>query len=560
MQSNLSLEGGLSPLDLIIMVGVLLAVTWLGHSRAGKQRGLSDFFLGGRRLPWWAVSASIVATEISAVTFVSLPSVVARDGGNLTYLQIGLFGSLVARAIVGFVLLPAYYEQQIYSPYDYVARKLGPSSRRVTTALFSLGGILGQSARVYLTAVVVEVVLHAELVQVQAVTGIAPFPFAVGSICVVSIIWTQMGGIATVVWTDAVLFGLFLLGIGATLWFIGVELSGGWSSALQEAREAGKLQLIDTSWDPAKAYTLPVAFLVASWGQVGPYGTDQMMVQRLLCCPDVRAARKAILWSIVAMGVTLLVSMVGVGLWAYGREHGFSLAGQAMIAEKPDRIFPVFIAEVLPNGIKGLVLAGAFAAAVSSLDSILAALSQTTLVAWGRDQVAPARALSLSRRLVLLYGVLLGLTAIGIQFVEPYYASLLDLALAMAGYTGGALLAAFILAFAPLRVDGSGLAWSAPLSLLAVFAMVWHDPWAQGVVLVCAVLLALVWAFCAKGRGQGSALVFLLGLLGCLLLTCFGQLPQGGSLPWPWYTPVGTVVALVFGWALDRQRVAASAT
>ena len=191
MQSNLSLEGGLSPLDLIIMVGVLLAVTWLGHSRAGKQRGLSDFFLGGRRLPWWAVSASIVATEISAVTFVSLPSVVARDGGNLTYLQIGLFGSLVARAIVGFVLLPAYYEQQIYSPYDYVARKLGPSSRRVTTALFSLGGILGQSARVYLTAVVVEVVLHAELVQVQAVTGIAPFPFAVGSICVVSIIWTR---------------------------------------------------------------------------------------------------------------------------------------------------------------------------------------------------------------------------------------------------------------------------------------------------------------------------------------------------------------------------------
>ena len=138
MTNDLFLEGGLGPLDLAIMAGVLLAVTWLGHSRAGPQKNLSDFFLGGRRLPWWAVSASIVATEISAVTFVSLPSVVARDGGNLTYLQIGLFGSLVARAIVGFVLLPAYYEKQIYSPYDYVARKLGPGSRQVTTALFTV--------------------------------------------------------------------------------------------------------------------------------------------------------------------------------------------------------------------------------------------------------------------------------------------------------------------------------------------------------------------------------------------------------------------------------------
>ena len=554
MTNDLFLEGGLGPLDLAIMAGVLLAVTWLGHSRAGPQKNLSDFFLGGRRLPWWAVSASIVATEISAVTFVSLPSVVARDGGNLTYLQIGLFGSLVARAIVGFVLLPAYYEKQIYSPYDYVARKLGPGSRQVTTALFTVGGILGQSARVYLTAVVVEVVLHAELLQVQALTGISPFVFAVGAICVISILWTQMGGVATVVWTDAALFCLFLLGIGATLWFIGTELSEGWGVALSEAREAGKLQLIDTSWDPAKAYTLPVAFLVASWGQVGPYGTDQMMVQRLLCCPDVRAARKAILWSIVAMGVTLLVSLVGIGLWAYSREHGFSAAGQAMIAEKPDRIFPVFIAEVLPHGIKGLVLAGAFAAAVSSLDSILAALSQTTLVAWGRDHLEPARALSLSRRLVLVYGILLGLTAVGIQFVAPYYASLLDLALAMAGYTGGALLAAFILAFTPLRVDGSGLAWSAPLSLLAVFAMVWHEPWAEGVVLGCAGLIAVLWMVRAKGRGPRAARVMALGLLGCWLLTSYGQLPGGESLPWPWYTPVGTLVAVAFGWALDRQR------
>jgi peptidoglycan/LPS O-acetylase OafA/YrhL len=110
------------------------------------------------------------------------------------------------------------------------------------------------------------------------------------------------------------------------------------------------------------------------------------------------------------------------------------------------------------------------------------------------------------------------------------------------------------LAFTPLRVDGSGLAWSAPLSLLAVFAMVWHEPWAEGVVLGCAGLFAVLWMVRAKGRGPRAALVMALGLLGCWLLTSYGQLPGGESLPWPWYTPVGTLVAVAFGWALDRQR------
>ena len=143
-------------LDLLVIAGTLFVVTLLGARLAGRQESVRDFFLGGRKLPWWGVAASIVATEISAVTYVSLPSVVWRPGGDLTYLQLGLIGALVAKAIVAMVLVPAYFEREIYSPYDYMGARLGGGVRRATTVLFSIGGVLGQAARVYLVAVVLE--------------------------------------------------------------------------------------------------------------------------------------------------------------------------------------------------------------------------------------------------------------------------------------------------------------------------------------------------------------------------------------------------------------------
>ena len=136
------MSGSFGLLDWGVVVVLLLATTFIGHLASGKQESLRDFFLGGRRLPWFAVAASIIATEISAVTFISLPSVVARDGGNWTYLQIGLFGSLFARGLIAWFLVPAYYEKEIFSPYDYMGHKLGEGVRRTASGLFALGGIL----------------------------------------------------------------------------------------------------------------------------------------------------------------------------------------------------------------------------------------------------------------------------------------------------------------------------------------------------------------------------------------------------------------------------------
>lgn len=560
------MSGSFGALDWGVVVALLLFTTWIGHRASGKQESLRDFFLGGRRLPWYAVAASIVATEISAVTFISLPSVVARDGGNWTYLQIGLFGSLFARGLIAWLLVPAYYEREIFSPYDYMGRKLGEGVRRTATALFALGGILGQSARVYLTAVVLEVLLADELAWVALHTGASPLAVAVSVITLVAMAWTLMGGIATVVWTDAVLFLLFLAGIGAALWTVSGTVEGGLVAALQTGWGEGKMQLFDLSFDLAVPYTLWAAVIASTWGGVGFYGTDQLLAQRILCCKDVRAARRAILASYAAVFVTVLVAVVGVALWAHYRESMMSAAAQALYEEKPDRLFPIFVVEVVPQGLKGLIVAGALAAAISSLDSIVAALSQTTQSLFASDG-DPARELKRSRLLVVFWSLVLGLAAVAIDVIAESYASILDLALAMASYTGGGLLAGFLLAFLPLRTDGRGFPFAAGLSVLAVFAVTSHQEWGgrlgvapEHLVLGLGSLLAVCWWLTTSHRTLGAAVALLAGIALIWWLALAGTLPphaDGGGervLAWPWYVPLGSSVAFLWTLGLSGRR------
>ena len=555
-------SAGFGALDWGFVLAVLLGVTLLGERLAGRQRSARDFFLGGRRLPWWAVAASIVATEISAVTYVSFPGQVFRAGGNLSYLAIVLLGSACARAFVGFVLVPAYYEREIYSPYDYVAHRLGELGRRVTTGLFTLGGILAQSARVYVTALVLAVILREELAQVERATGLAPLVAAVGAITLVAVAWTWMGGIATVVWTDFLLLGLFLLGIGVTLGTVVASLDGGAGEILRAGREAGKLVVFDTSLDPRRANTVWMALAFSTWGQVGPYGCDQLMVQRLFCCRDAREAKKAILASTAAVLVVLLMGLVGVALFAYYRAHPLDAPAAAYLAEQGERVLPYFVTSAMATPLKGVVVAGVFAAAISSLDSVLAALSQTSLSAWvlprrrpgaGGPEAEARWAVRAARGLVLGWGIVLGAAAIGIESVAAHYASVLDLALAMAGYTGGALLAAFFLAFLPLRPRPRGLAWSAPLSVMTVFAVVWHAPWAQGVCLGYALVCAAAWLVRRRDAGLGPGLALGCGLALVLALARWGELPGGGVLAWPTYVPIGALVAFGFALLLDPR-------
>jgi SSS family solute:Na+ symporter len=168
-------------LDWLVVGGYLLLTTWVGHRLRGQQATIRDFFLGGRKLPWPAVSGSIIATEISALTFIGVPGMVYAVGGDFTYLQWAL-GSVLARVLVGLFLVKRYYEEEIFSPYDYMSNRLGGNVRTLTTVLFSIGAILGQSVRVLVTATIL-----------SSVT-VLPFTWCIVIIGIFAMIWTLMGG------------------------------------------------------------------------------------------------------------------------------------------------------------------------------------------------------------------------------------------------------------------------------------------------------------------------------------------------------------------------------
>ncbi|MCH7854778.1 MAG: hypothetical protein IIB76_10650, partial [Proteobacteria bacterium] len=174
--------------DWAVVAVYIIGTTLVGHRLKGRQKNTRDFFLGGRSMPWYAVSASTIATTISAVTFIGVPALVYAADGSFVYLQLAL-GGIIARILVARFLVPLYYEKEFYSPYDYMTDRLGPVVGRITAGMFFLGGILGQGVRVYATALVLELITGWGLMTSIAV------------ISVFAILWTWMGGIAAVIWT-----------------------------------------------------------------------------------------------------------------------------------------------------------------------------------------------------------------------------------------------------------------------------------------------------------------------------------------------------------------------
>jgi len=582
-----------------VVVAYFALTTYIGHAMAGKQATMRDFFLGGRKLPWYAVSGSIIATEISAVTFIGVPAMVFGAGGNFTYLQLGVFGAFFSRLIVGFVLVPAYYRREIYSPYDYMGNKLGSVARSASTVLFSVGGILAQSARVYLTALILQVVLHSELEWLAGATGVTPFAWAVCVIGTVAVLWTLMGGISTVIWTDVMLFLVFVIGAICAFVTICYKLDGGWGELIQVGTEAGKFQFWDLRSTFTEPYTIWAAVFAATWGGLGAYGTDQLIAQRMFCCKDERAARWAIIGSSLSQLVTLAVLMVGAGLYAYYQANPLQGNALALYQENSDNIFPIFIIHTLPIGMKGLIIAGILAAAISSLDSIMAALSQTLMSAFylpmrrrkieaQRDREADyeineagedARTVRVSRMFVLGSAVLLCLMAFVVSYVRQYYDGILNLALALATYVSGGLFAGFALAFLPLKIDGRGFAWSSVLSLFTVFALSWHQPWAKIVCISAACAMLIAWFILLRKRSHPTearerfvlppwlqTLTLMVGLalmVGICYRGYFGTETNANgemsfiNLAWPWNAPVGSAVAFVWGYLLAGRGAAA---
>lgn len=512
--------------DWAILIGYLLLTTWVGHRLRGQQANIKDFFLAGRSLPWPAVCGSIIATEISAVTFIGVPGAVFALTGNFTYLQWAI-GSIIARCIVGLYFVRVFYERDIYSPYDYMAHRLGPGVKGLTTALFMLGTILGQSVRVLVPAMVLRTVTP--LSMTQSIIVIAVF----------AILWTLMGGMTTVIWTDVMQFFLFAgSGLLALGWII-YMLPGGWPQFTEVAGAAGKFEIFRwfppagseasfLAWMRDAEFTMWTALLAMPFQNLAAFGTDQVNAQRMFCCRSARDATKAIIVSSFGQIVTILMLLVGAALFVFYQQFPPNAVEAALFAQKTDYVFPVWITTVLPPGLTGLVLAGAFAAAISSLDSALGALSQTSIsLIYGSQTEAPDNTRAMVRRsriAVIIWSGLLGAMTIALFFIqEKAKINLLSLAFGMVSYTYGTMLGIFVLALFRIPARLSAL-WVALILCVALAAWVRPDVYV---------------------------------LFGVPKETMDAIRP---TMTYPWLFPINFLITFGIGWLFRRSRAPAQET
>ncbi len=417
-------------LDWVILIAFLLLTTLAGHLLRGKQSNTAmGFFRGGKDMPWWAVATSLIATKTSALTFISVPAAVFAVGGDLKYLQITI-GFVLGNFLMAWVFIGRYYQEDVYSPYEYFERRLGSPVGSLSRTLFLVGALLSQSVRLLSTAVILSVI-----------TGLS-IPTCIWIIGAFSVLWAWIGGVTTVIWTDFILFIVFIGGALLSLLWIIEAIPGGIPEILRIADDHAKLALLDLSLNPRLTYTLWVGLLGATLFELGMNAVDQVVTQRSLCCRDAKEARKAICWSAAGVVTTHIMLLVGLGLVAFFATHPPSEETAELLRAQPDRVFPTFVVEQLPVGVSGLIIAALFAAGISTLDSALTAVSQTSVQGVIQRFFYPSMTdkelVRISRWSLILWGGVICFLAIA--FNSQLGDGLLQLGLSVPGYVYGALL------------------------------------------------------------------------------------------------------------------------
>ncbi len=431
----------ISNLDLAIVLVYMLFAILLGLWVSGRQDSVDDYFLGDRELPWWALLLSIVATETSTVTFLSIPGVAfARENGDFRFLQVAL-GYIVGRMVVSVVLLPAYFRGKLFTSYEVLQQRFGAQTRQLASLLFMVTRTLADGLRLYLTAVVLREVIRLDLATCVVIIGVA------------TIGYTFFGGMRSVVWNDCLQFAVYMAGATWALFVLTDKLPDGWDSLWQFGQAEHKFRVWDFSIDPrSPTYTFWIGLIGGGFLTLATHGTDQLTVQRLLSARRQRDASWALIGSgfVVAVQFSLFL-LIGVGLACF-----YQSQVPPREFSSTDQVFASFIVEQLPRGIVGFTLAAVFSAAMSTLSSSLNASANAAMSDFYRPfsglEVPGRNLLWYSRVATILFGIAQIAIAICAERILGDRAAVYKV-LNIAGFTTGPILGLFFLA-----------AWPRPIS------------------------------------------------------------------------------------------------
>ncbi len=483
-------------IDGSIVVLYFVVITAVGLYMGRREQTLEDYALGGRRVPWWAVMASIIAAETSAATFIGAPAEGFVTRG-ITYVQLTL-GLILGRVLVGYIFLKPYYTYRVYTVYDFLALRFGICSKNYVSALFLVMRMLASGVRLYVPALIMvlawRLFVRHDSVKYAALDSSAPYAWAILALTAVTCAYTMLGGIKAVIWTDVIqatlMFSSALVAILTILYHIGDgSFSAGLAALVAEVPEMTRtdgyfLTGLERAAPGAgvgdwlrlileNKYTLPAALVATTALNMAAFGTDQDMVQRMLTASDYKKSRRSLVTAaLLDVPIAAAFTFIGVLLIAFYAQH------PELRPEKANDVFGAYILSAMPVVIRGFVLAGVFATAMGSLSAALNALATSLTNDWYIPYLAPARAgahyVAAARVFTGVFGVLMMGIAITFAYVNVRNPGLtiIPVALGIAGYILGPMLGVFLLGMLT-RTRGSdrGNVLAVTVGLLAIFTL-----------------------------------------------------------------------------------------
>lgn len=482
-------------LDFFVLLVYLVGTTALGLYIGRRQKSANDYFIAERSIPWWAVMFSIVASETSALTFISIPGLAYI--GNLGFLQV-VAGYIIGRFVVAFVLLPRYYKGELVTAYALLEKRFGLATRRFTSIVFMFTRAIADSVRVFATAIPVALILDGTVRRELAM------PLSILILGALTIVYTYKGGMKAVVWTELLQASVYVVGGISAIVLLGQSVPGGWSAITDAASGAGKLQIIDTYLGFDRPHTVFAGLLGGAFLAMASHGADQLIVQRLLTARSLRDGQKAIIGSgfVVFIQFTLFL-FVGIGLFVlYG--------GRPFPA--PDQIFPTFIIENMPPGLVGLILAAIVAATMSThsgtINSLAAATTHDIYLPLSKRAADDAATLRFGKLSALVWGIVL---TGGALLYREQGTPVVVIALSIASFTYGGLLGGFFL----------GILWRRAMQRDAITGM--------------------------------SVAIFVMSFIvfAKQIIPAFPSLTDAltpvSRIAWPWYVLIGTSITMIVG-------------
>ena len=414
-------------LDLVVVVGYFALIMGIGLYMGRREESLRDFALGGRSIPWWAVLASIIAAETSAGTFFGTPGE-AFELRNFTFLQLSI-GTIIARILVSYIFIKPYYDYNVYSIYEYLSRRFGTLTRNAASALFLVTRVLASGARIYVAAIAL-VLVYELITGTRPDAGHALLIYVLASVVLtlLTAIYTTLGGIKAVIWTDFIQASIMMGSAVAALVILYLSFPLGWQDVKGSLSSNHPLDLFfATGLDPARhgwdrvkgmfetEYTA-FAIVASVFVTMATHGTDQDMVQRMLTAPDIRRSRRSLILSGLAdIPIAFIFLSIGILVYAFYKAHPDPHQPTAT-----NEMFCYYILHQLPAGMRGLLLAGIFSTAMGSLSTALNALATSFVRDWYLPYINPAAGDGGTLRAVRWATVAFAVLMIGVSSATSY--------------------------------------------------------------------------------------------------------------------------------------------